>query len=150
MISQSPNSRPLEIKADNKKTFNTSLVLLIVGLIFIWLTYNKGEISRNQQYAQRMGLLLLFIGGYGVLFTEEILTFIDPKNKIITYKVKTILGDQHKIIPFRDVAQVKVARIGRRNSSYAENYHLQLFLKSGIKLATWHRASCGCFERVFG
>lgn len=112
-----------------------SVVLIALGLFFIYLLKNKVDPSSNETAAIWLGYLLFFLGLGSFLYDEKIETQIDPIRKKITHWSRNILGEEKSEINFSSVQKVLVRRVGKP-SNYTEFYFLLLKLKNQKTLAT--------------
>lgn len=120
-------------KSENNPVTQTTLafVCVLVGVVLaIGFRHFSGPGMTNSLAGFLLGLMLLFIGIYGLLVTGKQTIVIDPKTRCITVKDISRLRTKKRSIPFGDIVDISIGYLGKR-SNLVTFYYLVLKLRSG-------------------
>lgn len=120
-------------RSENNPGKQTALafVCVLVGVVLaIGFRNFSGPGMTNSLAGFLLGLMLLFIGIWGLLVTGKQTIVIDPKTRRITVEDISRLRTKKRSIPFGDVADIRIGYLGKR-SNFVEYYYLILKLNNG-------------------
>jgi len=108
-----------------------AIVCVLVGMVLvIGFRSFSGPGMTNSLAGFLLGLLLLFIGIWGLLVTGKQTIVVDPKTRSITIEDITRFRTKKRSIPFSDIVDISIGYLGKR-SNHVEFYYLILKLRSG-------------------
>ncbi len=128
-------NRIYEIRSTQKNKLLLILPIFLLGLLLIYLTNGKKELSDNYFYAYLLGLLLTFLGVIGVLMIKETSTIINPLQRRIIYQTKGLFNSDKKNFTFEQIKELKITRVGKA-SNFSQMYFLNFILKDNITIHT--------------
>lgn len=118
------------IESNKARNDFLGFVITSVGIVLVIATHKQKEISQNSQAAFALGILLLVIGIFTVLYGEYVLVEVDPNQKRLRIQKTTRFGKRVSIIRFSEIERFYVATIGKQ-SSHLQSYLLKMVLKNG-------------------
>lgn len=108
-----------------------AIVCVLIGVVLaIGFRHFSGPGMTNSLAGFLLGLLLLFIGIWGLLVSGKQTIVIDPKTRCITVEDITRFRTKKRSIPFSDIVDISIGYLGKR-SNYVSFYYLVLKLRSG-------------------
>lgn len=108
---------------------------LLVGLLFIWLTCRIPVQDSNTVAAMWLGVMLIAVGLAAIILGEEVVTVVDPGQRVLTLDSRRRWGSVSVTMPFDDVASVNVARVGSRSDG-TPSFWLQIGRADGKVFST--------------
>jgi len=108
---------------------------LLVGLLFIWLTCRIPVQDSNTVAAMWLGVLLVGVGLAAMIWAEEVVTTVDPEQRVLRFDCRRRWGNVSMTVPFDDVASVNVARVGSRSDG-TPSFWLQIERVGGKAFST--------------
>tara|TARA_B110001454_G_scaffold219201_1_gene251861 strand:- start:1662 stop:2336 length:675 start_codon:yes stop_codon:yes gene_type:complete len=125
------------IESDKKKGNLIAVVLLVIGLIFLFLTAKVEEPDRNQRAAFFLGLLLSSISGLALINQDERKTEIQSDTKRVIFKRKSFFtGEEIRVVPFDQIQKVGVTGVGRRGPVDSRSYFIYITVRNGNTIRT--------------
>ncbi len=120
-------------RSENNPAKQTALSIgfLLIGLVLaIGFRNFTGTGMTNSLAGFLLGILLLIIGLWGLLVTGKQTIVADPKTRSITIEDSTLFRKKKRIIPFGDIADIRIGYLGKK-SNFVEFYYLILKLRDG-------------------
>jgi hypothetical protein len=108
-----------------------SWAIIVVGLILMYGFRNfDGSGFTNSLAGFLLGVLLLVIGVPAILMVGKQTITVDPNARQITVEDNSRFGVKQKIIPFNEIVDLRVSRLGNRTEG-SVSYYVSLKLTSG-------------------
>ena len=124
-----------QIKSSSRKGFAAAVGSLLVGLLFIWLTWRLPAHDSNVTAAMWLGVLLVGLGLAAIILAEEVVTTVDPEQRSLRMDCKRRMGSVSVMLPFEEVESVNVARVGSCSDG-TPSFWLQIQRQGGKVVST--------------
>ena len=125
------------IESDKKKNNLISVIGLVIGLIFLFLTAKIENPNQNQKAAYLLGLLISSLAGISLVNQDKRKTEIQAEKKRVVFTRKSFFGGEEiRVIPFDLVKWVGVTGVGRRDVASTRTYFIYITLKEGKTIRT--------------
>jgi len=124
-----------QIKSSSQKGFIVAVGSLLVGLLFLWLTWRVPAQDSNTTAAMWLGVLLVGVGLSAIILDEEIVTTVDPGQRCLRMDCRRRWGSVSVTVPFEEVESVSVARVGSRRDGNP-SFWLQIHRQGGKVFST--------------
>jgi len=113
-----------------KQTTLSFVCIAIGAALAIGFRNFSGPGMTNSPAEFLLGLLLLFIGIWGLLVSGRQTIVIDPKARCITIEDISRFRTKKRLILFNDIDDIKIGYVGKR-SNFVTCYYLIAKLRSG-------------------
>ena len=124
-----------QIKSSSQKGFVVAVGLLLLGVLFLWLTCRIPVHDSNTAAAMWLGVLLVGVGLAAIVLTEEVLTTVDPEQRCLRIECRRRWGNVSVMVPFEEVESVNVSRVGSRRGG-TPSFWLQIHRRGGKVFST--------------
>jgi hypothetical protein len=119
------------IESNPAKQTILTWAMIVVGLILMYGFRNFDASGfTNSMAGFLLGVLLMIIGVPAVLMLGKQTIIVDPKARHILMEDVSRFGSKKKIIPFNDIVDARVSRLGNRTEG-SVTYYVTLKLTSG-------------------
>ena len=119
------------IHSSTTKSQSVGLFATFLGIPFVFLTFRHIKASVVDAYVAGfcMGVFLIGLGVYTLLFSENVTVIVDTERKRLMLQKKNRLSSKSLILGFGEIASVNVTQIGGYRGP--PTYHLNIEQKNG-------------------
>jgi hypothetical protein len=131
----------MRIESNTIKNLLRGVGILLLGVLFLYLTRGTVDVSRDHQAASLLGLFLLLLGAALVILNERVVV-VSGERKDLTVRRSSLRSRETRVIPFAGVRSVNVVKLGRTHKGTA-SYHMNITLKTGERISTGRSSRVG-------